>query len=560
MKKIISIILATAVSIGCLALGAGCKAVENVSTDEKTINVKLYKAGFGDEFATVLEEKFNKAFEKEGYKMNISSSDYSNSAGNTINDLYDGFDKNGIDLYITGAVMPNHVSEEGLYKRELVEDLYELVFDKPAINYDGSYSSKKIKDRLSPDIMPFMKADNGKTYGFTWAQTSAGMVVNKTKLAKYGITELPRTTNEMFEVFDTIYNGANGVPGTAESQTYAVTYCLKDAATYQNCAFDTWFAQFGIETYNEFLRMQTQNPDGTWTDMENGYEVFNNPNMVESFTAAYQFMQNKYKAPGSESQPLDSIQSLIMQDNEGYNNAVFMLNGDWFLNEVKENYDNLGDIDFMNVPVISALGIKQFGSETKYGLSDAECDEVLSFICKLVDENKSIDEIKADVSAEFDGLALDSEDVQAIATARGICFSRGIEHLAYIAKGSTKKEIAALLLRMMASDDFARTFMEKANGSNPYSTGITVDTEYQFVKSAQRITANSYFRAINSRIQGLRYEVLASDSMMPPHSNDQLIKNLTTNTKSYREAAETLCSQSYAEVKAEWEEYFSKKK
>ena len=559
MKKSISMILAATAAISCLGFGAGCQAQENISKDEKTVNVKLYKAGFGDEFATVLEEKFNQAFAKEGYKMNIASSEYSNSGSTTLADLYDGFDKNGIDLYITGAVMPNNVSETGIYERELVEDLQSMVFDQPAINYDGSYSEKKISQRISSDIMPYMKADNGKTYGFTWAQTSAGMVVNTAKLAKYGITELPRTTNEMFEVFDIIYNGANGVEGTAKTKTYALTYCLKDAATYQNCAVDTWFAQFDIDTYNEFLRMQTQNADGTWKDMQNGYEVFSNPNLIESFAAAYEFMQPKYKAPGSESQPLDSIQSLVMQQAQGYNNAVFMLNGDWFLNEVKENYSNLNDISFMNVPVISALGVKQFGASTKYALDDAKCDDVLSLICKLVDENKTIAEIKTSVAAAFDGLSLDDADIQAIATARGICFSRGIEHLAYIAKGSTKKEIAALVLRMMASDDFARTFMETANGSSPYTQGVKVETPYNFVKNAQSVAANSYFRAINSRIQGLRYEVLRTDIMMPPTTNDQLIRQLTTNTKDFKVAAQDLCTESYKEAKKEWEEYFSKK-
>ena len=559
MKKIIAMVLATTATLGCVGLSVGCQANDGVSKDEKTVNVKLYKAGFGDEFATVLEEKFNQAFAKEGYKMNIASSEYSNSGATTLADLYDGYNKNGIDLYITGAVMPNHVSETGIYERELVEDLQTLVFDQPAINYDGSNSENKISERISSDIMPYMKADNGKTYGFTWAQTSAGMVVNTAKLEQYGVTELPRTTNEMFEVFDIIYNGANGVEGTAKTKTYALTYCLKDAATYQNCAVDTWFAQFDMKTYNEFLRMQTQNADGSWTDMENGYEMFNNPDLEESFAVAYVLMQPKYKAPGSVSQPLDSIQSLIMQKTTGYNNnAVFMLNGDWFLNEVKASYDNLNDISCMNVPVISALGVKQFGAGTKYALDEATCDEVLSLICKGVDENKTIAAIKETVVTEFN-VTLDDADIQAIATARGICFSRGIEHLAYIAKGSEKKDIAALVLRMMASDDFAKTFMEKANGSSPYAKGIVVETPYNFVKNAQAVTANSYFRAINSRIQGLRYELLKNVTMMPPTDDSQLVRQLTTNTKDYKEAAADLCKASYDNVKEEWEKYYAKK-
>ena len=51
MKKFVSMLLAATVSLGCLALGTGCKAPDNTSKDPLTVNAKLYKAGFGDEFA-----------------------------------------------------------------------------------------------------------------------------------------------------------------------------------------------------------------------------------------------------------------------------------------------------------------------------------------------------------------------------------------------------------------------------------------------------------------------------------------------------------------------------
>jgi hypothetical protein len=47
--------------------------------------------------------------------------------------------------------------------------------------------------------------------------------------------------------------------------------------------------------------------------------------------------------------------------------------------------------------------------------------------------------------------------------------------------------------------------------------------------------------------------------MMPPIGNSQLVRQFTTNTKPFKEAAEDLCAASYQEVKSEWEKYFSKK-
>lgn len=557
MRKLISIILAATVSLGCLVFSASCTPKENIVKDSKTVNVKLYKAGFGDEFARELQDKFNAAFADEGYKMNIVSALLDNSGTNMINEMYTGYKEAQIDLYITGAIMPNQVSPDGQFG-ELCADLRDLVFNQTAINYDGSYTQDKISDRLSSDFVPYLCADNGKMYGFTWAQTSAGMVVNMQKLAKYGFTELPRTTNEMFAMFDAIYNGANEVAGSSVTKTYPLTYTLVDASTYQNGAFLTWLAQYDVDAYNSFLRYQTDNGNGTWSDIPDAYTMYDNPALVDVLTAAYQLMDDKYAAAGSSGQKLDQAQALIMKPSDGQNDAVFMLNGDWFLNEVKAGYsENLNQIEFMNVPVISSLGVELFGAGTKYGLDEAKCDEVLSLICKLVDQNKSIAEIKAQVLADL-GVELDDADVQTVATARGTCFSRGIEHLAFIHKDSDKKDIAALVLRMMASQDFANTFMVKANGSSPYSESTT-PSPYKFINQAQALVTNDYFRAINSRVQGLRFDVMSSDSFIPHISNTSLAQYLRDKPANltYRQAAEALAQAARAEAYAKWSKYFS---
>ncbi|MBR2384248.1 MAG: carbohydrate ABC transporter substrate-binding protein [Clostridia bacterium] len=558
MKKIISMILATTVSLGCLVFSASCKPQSNVVKEPKTVNIKLYKAGFDEVFARELQDKFNAVFAEEGYKMNISSAEHGNSGVKMVEEMYMGYEDQGIDLYITGAIMPNQVSPVGEFG-ELCIDLREIVFNQPAINYDGTFTADKISDRLSEDFVPYLCADNGKMYGFTWAQTSAGMVVNTKKLASYGFTELPRTTDEMFEMFDAIYNGANGIAGSETTKTYPLTYTLVDAATYQNGAFLTWYAQYGVENYNNFLRFQTDNGDGTWTNIENAYTMFDDPALVDVFTASYQIMDEKYAAAGSTTHKLNQAQALIMKEANSQNNAVFMLNGDWFLNEVKAEYSNqLHDIEFMNVPVISALGIKLFGEGTAYGLSDETCDSILSAICKMVDENKTIAEIKAQIKADFD-VELADADIQAVASARGTCFSRGIEHLAFIHKDSPKKDIAALVLRMMASKDFADTFMRTANGSSPYSN-TTEPSPYKFINQAQALVTNRYFRAINSRVQGLRFSVMATDAYIPHISDTALAGELLhkPSTLTYRQAAAELILKGRQEAQAKWNRYFNK--
>ena len=549
-------ILAAVVSVGCLVMGTSCKPKENKVKDPKTINVKLFKAGFGEEFLREFQDKFNAAFAKQGYKMNIVSALYDNAGETVLQEMYSGYADNQIDLYITGGLTPNMLGPDGQYG-ELAADLTELVFNQTIINYDGTHEDDTVGDRFHPDLVPFTCADNGKMYGVAWAQTSAGMVVNTQKLAKYGVTELPRTTNELFEVFDLIYNGTGTVPGSSSTKTYPLTYTLGSGVTYQNAALWTWFAQYGVDTYNEFLRMQTQTGN-TWTNLKDGYKVFDNPALVDVYEAGYHLLDSKYAAAGSDEQKLDQAQALIMKPANGTNNAIFMLNGDWFLNEVKANYSaNLDQITFMNVPVISSLGVDVFGAGTKYALDNEACDSLLSYMVKLVDENKSIEEIGAAVATDF-GITLDSADVEKIAYARGTCFARGIEHLAIIPKDSTKKNIAALALRMMASEDFAETFITLANASSPYAQDFSVTSRYGFVNQAQTLVTNKYFTPINSRVQGLRFKVFSTDAFLPHVTDQKLTLTLINRTAglSYRDAATSLITAARSKAVEKWNAYF----
>ena len=570
MKKFISTALAAILALGCVAMvgcggsgaigdgGDGGNNGAAVVDDAKTVNLRLYKAGFGDQFIYELKKNFEAVYAEEGYKINVLTPTLGSAGTPMVQEMSRGYDKTKIDLYITGAITPNMVSEYGEYGL-VCEELEETVWNQKAINYDGTESETVISERILSDYEPFLRADNNKMYGFNWAQTTAGMVVNMKKLSAYGVTELPRTTNELFEIFDKILYGVEGlIGGSEETKTYPLTYTLQSGngggAGYQNCALLSWFSQYDIDTYNEFLRMQTKTEDG-WVDMEDGYKVYQNENLKKSLTAGYHLMDMEYSAFGSKTQTLDQAQGLIMKDKKGQNNAVFMLNGDWFLNEVKANYSkNLNDITFMNVPVISSLGIDLFGAGTAYNLSDEACDDLLSYICKLVDENKTLDEIIAMVKTEK-GVELTQEIAQQVATARGVGFARGIEHLAFMTKDTTKKDIASLVLRMMASDDFAETFMAKANASSPYTKNVKTVSPYRFVNDAQKITSNIHYRAVNSRVQGLRFKAMKTDAFIPGTSNLALTLYDRNEKESYAEAAQKLFDACNAKVFSSWNDY-----
>ena len=551
MKKAISLLLSLATVFGMSTLGACATTTggnNNVVVDDKTINVRLYKAGYGDTFLYKFKEKFEEVYAAEGYKMNILNPTYDSMGPLMVQEMARGYDNTNIDLYITAGIKPNMVSDLGEYG-EVAEDLTETVYNKSVIGYDKAEAAGTIKGMVEDTyLMPYVTADNGKMYGFCWAQASAGMVVNTKKLATYGYTELPRTTKEMFSMFDKIYETSS------TTKTYPITYNLSNltggASNYQDTAFHTWLAQFGVEEFNEFATMQTKN-GSTRVDLEDGTEVFKNENIKTCLKAFAQLMDFKYAAYGSATQDLDQAQGLIMKSSAKGNNAVFMPNGDWFLNEIKANYSNLDDIDFMNFPVISDIGVKYFGANTKYALSDDKCDELLSYICKLVDENKTISEMKSAVLAEKQ-IELDDSDIQAIASIRGLTYSRGADMVAYVTKGSTKKNICSLVLRMMASEDYAKTFVEHSNVSTPYAK-VRSQSNYKFVQSTNALTSNNYYDAVTFLVGGLRYDVMKTFDSFPEIDNLPLTAH--NNVKSYDAFAESIYNDGITKITALWTEY-----
>lgn len=495
MRKIskgISLLLAVA-SVTVCGFSACGGTSSTTPTDEKTIVIKCRRAGFGTDWLYELKGHFESAYAEEGYKVKILTPDNSIKDDTVIKELALGYNTTQVDLYITSGAMPDQVGALGDYGI-LVEDIGESVYNQPAISYDGTEEEKLVSEKLSEDVLPFMTDSNGITYAYNWAQTSGGLVVNTRKLETYGL-EIPKTTNEMFDCFEKIYCGYNGVKNSISSGTYPITY-VSGGNGYAVVFLYTLMAQYDADFFDKFWTFQTTDENGDVINLgdEDCINTYNDPTILEMMKVAYRTFDVNLSAPGSLSQTVDQAQAKIMGDVD---DAVFMFNGDWMLNEVKLNYeDELGDIDFANFPVISALGVKLFGEGTNYNLNEADCDSLLSYMIDLVDENKEIDEIIASVKAEK-GIEVAEADAKEVARARGVSYSRGVEHVAYITKGSPKKDIASLFLRMMSSDDFGETFSRVANGTSPYYAKENTTSKYEFVRNASKIPANKYFSLVS---------------------------------------------------------------
>ena len=565
--KLMSLALSSLLAFGGLtACGGGTSGVggtDNTKVDEKTIVVKCREAGFGTDWLYELERNFETTYATEGYKVKILQPDNSIKDDTVVNELALGYNKVGVDLYITSGISPDSVGEMGNFG-VLVEDLTDSVYNKSAIAYNGTEEGKNVVDKVSQDVLSYMTASTGEQYAYCWAQSSGGLVVNTKKLAKYGL-ETPNTTNEMFDCFEKIYCGYNGVGNSLKSGTYPITY-VSGGNGYGVVFLHTLVAQYSTEYFNKLWSFQSA--DGTQLSDEVCQQLYQDPAMSEMLEVAYRTFDQIIAAPGSLAQSVDQAQAKIMMDSR--DGAVFMFNGDWMLNEAKLTFKKyLNDIDFMNFPVTSALGVKLFGEGTAYAFDEAKCDELLSCIIDYVDENKNIDEIIAAVKAEKD-IDVAEADVKEVARARGVSYSRGVEHVAYITKGSPKKDIASLFLRMMSSDDFGRTFTATANGTSPYFAQENTTSEYVFVRNASKVPANQYFSLISTfgGARGYRKQLninafFTTASHLPDYISEKSkasIYNIdgTKNGKTpevYETAATNFLNDEVANIVKNWEQY-----
>lgn len=580
MKKLTN--KATALAM-CLLMGASsatalasCTKKDGVIVDGKTVNIRMTKAGNGVEWAYILAEKFEKAYAEEGYKVNILEPSADMSGTVCLTDMAMGAEETGIDLYISGGFTVDDLSASGLYANgtPLAEDIREIVFDMPAIGYDGVEEEKLVSEKIAADQAKYSEDSDGNMYAFQYNSTAGGLAVNTKKLARYGL-ELPKTTNELWECVEAIQLGANGVKGAHESKTYPFTY-VSGSNGYVVQALQTWMAQYDAKESKRFWSMQEVASDGTATDMtENGYEVFNSKGVEEMLTLAHQFMDVRIATGGSTTQGLDQAQAQLMKEsNTSSDSAVFMFNGSWMYNEVRLNYkDAVKDITFINIPVISALGTRLMGSGTPYGLDEEKCDDVLSYVVGMVDENKTIAEMIEAVKTQF-SVTLSEDTVKEIASARGLMYTRGIEQLAVINKNAPAKEAAALFLRMMASDDFAQTWLDTAHSAPLYSKDVdTSKVDNDFVKAALAVATNDYSTCFTGprSMTGLRKALrLNSTFTHTNHIPSEIYKNFGSgdNAKSvfkqkggkysdktieiYRDAAKAMQEDEYDFAKGKW--------
>lgn len=544
-KKLLALLLSASTLGASIAGLAGCGSKDSkIVTDGKTVNVAVVSGGYGTTWLNKLAEKFETIYADEGYKINVLTPRNNLKNDTALSEMRLG-SKTGVDLYLTAGVYLDAALDEDY--GVCVENLND-VYNNGAINFDGSVEETPIKDKTSVDQQHLLK-EGDDWYKFHYFTAPLGQVANMKVLADYGVTELPRTTDEMFEIYDKIYYGANGKEGSKKTNVYPVVWAGENAYGYPFNPFLDHYAQLmGGErfehdwfTLNSVLELE---------DMSKGYELFCNDYLKEAVEVFVQQNDVMYSVLGSASQRHDQAHAQLIRGN-----AAFMSDGAYFFNEVRANFSSrLNDIRFFQTPMISYLGVdlKLDGS----GTDETKCDDILSYMTKLVDEGKTNAEIETQTETQFSGVDITAEQVARVVEARGI---NGTSYQAdgYITKGSPMADVAELFLRMMASKDAAELWSEYGLMS-AYDTNVKSEYEYPFLKDVadmHKATTKTFFY---SGTYGLRKKMGATAHF--GNFDASMVTSITASIgvvndpadRDYEALANTLCEQNLEKIKLLW--------
>lgn len=459
-KKVI--LPVTIASISLLAL-SGCHRVK--AGGESVIQIKAYKGGYGTDFLHQMANDFHEAHPNISFEFLEESA---STLGDKAQAEIASPSNNQTDLYLL-----NGIDVDALFQRSysalkdrnavLLEPLDDIL-DSKAIGLDGKEEQETIRERLFDGFEEACKYNGtfrkwaGKTFFLPWADASTGLFVNKPILDRYGL-EIPLTSNEFKTVVETI--SVNG----KKDGVYPFSWAGANAPGYWLYLFETWFGQYSTKAnFDSFINCDP----GNGKIVEEGYKVYQDQGILKALEGMFGILDYKYSPNGSKQKKHVEAQSEFAMGK-----SVFMVDGDWVLNEMKRDYfEEMKEVIMIGAPILSSIG-------EEIGITD----EQLHILVESIDNHLSNDEIKALIPS------LTDESIERVLNARSVHDSIGPGHTMIIPSYSDAKEATKQFIRYMYSNDGCRTFRNYAYSNLPLSyTKEDGDANTPFQQSLDKIT------------------------------------------------------------------------
>lgn len=410
IKKYVAFLIAGLMTVSGLTGCAG--GTENsgsgsASGDQTVIRVKYWQGGLGTEWLDKVIAGFEAKYPE--YKVSLEKSS-STSA-------------------LTSALGHEDIDETDLYlctKNYNANGYLEPLDD--VLNTTVAGESKTIGEKFDANYLKLEQSNDGHYYNLTYGGGILGIYYNKEMFKEVGITQEPRTTDELVLACDTL------------SSDGKKAFChFKPVGYWEDYMGDVFFTQYDGLDYvlNHFYACiddEGKSPSLDVFTKEDG--------RYEAIKVMAQICTPEYTMVGSNTYDHTTVQTMWLQGE-----AAMMVNGTWIGTEMS-SIEGLENITMMKMPVISSIVDKLTTVKT-----DKQLRTVVSAIDAVTDGEKDESAYRQGDDYLVDGLTVSAADWDYIRVARNTMAMNATGNSAFIPTYAKAKEGAKDFLRYLYSDE-----------------------------------------------------------------------------------------------------------
>lgn len=427
--KIIAVLCAIIVSATSLTACSNSTSQRKDVKGKKEIRLSYWMSGLGEEWLNNMIA----AFEEENPKYYVTVTSSANAS--SLTSAFGMADLDETDIYI-------NLKNEAIEFMEPLDSLLETT---------AKGDEKILREKFNSNYLAYEKSADGHYYTLTSGGGMIGLYYNKTLFDKAGVTQLPRTTDELTVLCDTL--NSEGIK----------PLCHFKNGGYYNSLLKVYVAQYdGMDYYLNKL----------WACIDDAGKspskavLTNKDGRYYALKAMEKFITPTYTMAGSVTQSHTEIQTQFVQEK-----AAMMVNGSWIENEMKVNEGD-SKIGVMKVPVLSAIT-----SQLTTVKTDSALRKVITAIDQVEAGEKQLSDFASGEDYVVGGATVSAADWNKVAEARSVIPSNYAEQSVFIPNYSDVKEGAIKFLEYWYSDAGYKIFTEATKCPLPMelSNGQSID-------------------------------------------------------------------------------------
>ena len=490
IKRVLATILIGTLVTTCFT---GCGTKNGESGGSKTdIEINYWNSGLGTDWLDAVIA----AFEDKYPEYNVTYTATANASAAVA--PYGIEDTDTVDLYVALK----------LYNTDYMEPLDDI------LNAKVEGESKTIGEKFDPSYLQFEESEDGKYYTLTFGGGIIGIIYNKKMFKDAGITQLPRTTDELANVCDTFYS--EGI----------APFCHFKPSGYWTWMAEAFFAQYsGLDYY---LNTFYANKDAEGNSPSK--EIFKNEDgRYETLKAYEKFLTPDYVLAGS-----NSSEHVTMQTKFISGEAAMMANGSWLANEMS-SAGNVKDFEMMPTPVISSI-TDQLTTVKR----ESDLRELISAIDAVVSGEKELTEYQDGDNYKVKGTSVSAADWEYVRKARYTIAANYAGQSVFIPTYSNVKEGAKEFLKFLYSDEGIKVYSDAIHMIMPINLDqgeLDMSEWSEFEKNQYEIYKLTE-QLVTKEISG-KHRIF-SDGGAESYASYEYINRLCTNNVTDRQSAKEI--------------------